>query len=245
MHACALAHPRQDVGLHDDNEDFADVDEFDEEPEVTAGGIDAHGLEDGAGKPTRLAKAGATSGLKEDKTPFKVVIAHCPSVAMTAIATEFQERLQHIYPKAVVTAEISDPTPVQRTLQTMVMIVQMLIIAYCWFGRRIHARLGIATPEWYKLIESSPLYPIMFAYYLGTIAQDRIVATGQFDVTVDGHDAWSTGTPPSSPPPTWQQLLWKLEALGLPRIAGADDTANWPSGWQDVKEADTTAVGGS
>jgi hypothetical protein len=112
---------------------------------------------------------------------------------------------------------------------------------YCWSGRRIHDKLGIAVPSWYPMIEKSPLTPIMVVYYISNMLQDRIIASGSFDVAVNNKAVWSTAE--KGRVPSWQELLWQLEEAGLPRISGADDAANWPVAWQDTKAAEPPVHG--
>lgn len=120
--------------------------------------------------------------------------------------------------------------------------VQVLLSFYCWSGRRLHAKLGIAVPSWFEVIERSPLTPIMVLYYLSNMAQDRITASGSFDVAVNDKSVWATAAQDRRVP-SWQELLWHLEEAGLPRVPGADDIANWPAGWQDTKVPEPGAHG--
>ena len=121
------------------------------------------------------------------------------------------------------------------------MVLRYSAMTYCWTGRRIHDAIGVAVPSWFGVIESSPLTPIMAIYYVSTMAQDRLLASGAFDVTVDGKSVWSTAD--KGRQPSWQELIWQLEEAGLPRVDGADAETNWPSGWRDAKPTDPSVQG--
>jgi hypothetical protein len=119
--------------------------------------------------------------------------------------------------------------------------LKYVLMSYCWTGRRIHEAIGVAVPSFFATIERSPLTPIMFVYYISNMAQDRILTSGAFEVTVNSKSVWST--PEKGRAPTWQELLWQLEEAGLPHVDGADDEANWPSGWREAKATDPSIQG--
>ena len=121
------------------------------------------------------------------------------------------------------------------------MAFRYTLMTYFWMGRRIHESIGVAVPSWFSAIEKSPLTPIMVVYYGTNLAQDRLLSSGAFEVTVNAKSVWSTADKGRAP--TWQELLWQLEEAGLPHVDGADGEANWPSGWRDAKATDPTIQG--
>lgn len=219
----------QDVGMQE-NEDFADLDEFEEGTEMMTDP-----------DPSAPISAGSDVGLDTEGNPIKVVFEHCPSAKTTKLYGEYQARLERIYPGASISGAPSPSTSTQETAIMGLAVLQFALMAYFWTGRRIHGALGIPVPSWYSFIEQSPLAPLMLTYYLTNMIRDRIITSGAFDVDVNEKSVWSLSQ--NGRPPTWQELLWNLEEAGLPRVDGADDEANWPAGWNQVKQTDTGIMG--
>ena len=83
---------------------------------------------------------------------------------------------------------------------------------------------------------------MMMVYMLGNNIKARLLATGTFEVTVNGKLVWSALEKKRTP--SWPEILFALQEAGLERVDGADDESMFPSGWAAKKNVDASIDSG-
>lgn len=96
------------------------------------------------------------------------------------------------FPDISIEGVVDNPPPFRAALAQAVQILQFTLLAIVFFGDSILPKIGFnPAPEIYESMKQNKMMSFALIWFIGNTLASNLVATGAFEVELNGHEIWS------------------------------------------------------
>lgn len=130
--------------------------------------------------PTRMSQGGGT-----------MTFLYCYSCGYRKAFEDYVNIISEKYPHITVTGANYDPPGWNMYLSKIVFAIKIMFIVVIVSSYDLFGALGQQTPGWWRHLLENKIYACMMIFFVGNMLEGQLVASGAFEISLNGMPIWS------------------------------------------------------